>query len=167
MGMNAKIFCRVAEEDQAIDVFGLVDSIEKAINKLVRERAETLRQNGEHALVVMRREKMSYPETTIRPTLGSCRVMYTRFALSEHECRNLQILLEPADQEVLPEKGTVLLSLGMGGDYKEILFACGQALSGNNSFVYTDDSLEEYLTGDELQQLIEKETPTVQTGQRE
>ncbi|MNG41917.1 hypothetical protein D3C84_1314330 [compost metagenome] len=54
----------------------------------------------------------------------------------------------------------------MSGTYKEILFACGQALVGDGSFVYTDDALDEYLTGDELQKLIEKETSAVQSGQQ-
>lgn len=157
MSMSAKALVPFAKPGENVDVFVLVERIEKAVNAFVREAAKALRIDDEPLLLTMRREQIAQPETQIRPALAGCRCLYTRFALGENQRRQLQIIIDPADQAVLPEKGTVLLSLGMSGQYQEILSACAKALAPEGSYFYGDDSFDGFIACEELQQKMAEE----------
>lgn len=157
MSMTAKVLVPFAQLGEHIDVFDLVARIEKAINGIVREKAKALQQEDELLLLTMRREKLAQAETLIRPPLGDCRCLYTLFALGKNQRRKLQMIIDPPDQAILPQKGTVLLSLGMSGDYQEILSACAQALVPEGGYFYGDDSFDGFITGEQLQQKMAEE----------
>jgi len=161
MSMTAKILCTVARPDEHIDVFMLVQRIEKAVNELVRAKAESLKLEGERLFSTMRRTELSRAETRICPLTGGARSLYTHFSMGPDNRRMLQILVNPADQAILPEQGTVLLSLGMGGEYREILAACGEALSGDTEFWYGDDSRDGFISGQALRSLLDSESTQV------
>lgn len=152
MSMTAKALVRSARPGEKIDVFDLVGRIEKAINALVRAKAKECQVDGELLHLTMMREKFEKAQTIIRPVSPELRVIYTDFSLGRYERRRMQIILDPADQAVLPQEGTVLLSIGMSGQYQEILSACAKALAPEGGYFYGDDSLDGFITGEELQQ---------------
>jgi len=152
MSMSAKVLVPFGKPGENVDVFVLVERIEKAVSAIVREAAKALRADDEPLLLTMRREQIAQPETLILPPFAGCRCLSTRFALGENQRRQLQVIIDPADQAVLPEKGTVLLSLGMSGQYQEILSACAKALAPEGGYFYGDDSFDGFITDKELQQ---------------
>jgi len=155
MSMFAKVLVTVAQPDEHVDVFDLVARIEKAVNGLVRGAADNLRKEDESRYTTFKREGLATAQTMIRPPLAGCRTLYTQFSIGVNQRRNLQVIIDPADQNALPEKGTVLLSVGMGGAYKEILSACAKAISSNGTFLYGDDSFNGFIAGEELETSIE------------
>lgn len=161
MSITAKVLCTVAKPNESIDLFNVVEKIEKAVNALVRQKARSLQGEAEHLMVTMRKQQLATAETTIKSPVGPCRSLYTYFSLGKDARRMLQIIINPADQSILPEQGTVLLSLGMGGEYREILAACGKALAGDDAFWYADDTRDGFLSGRDLQQLLLNEADEV------
>lgn len=157
MSMRAKVLVPFAKPGENIDVFVLVERIEKAINAIVREAAKALRVDDEPLGLTMRREKIARPETQIRPPFAGCRCLYTQFSMGRYERRLLQVIIDPADQAILPEKGAVLLSLGMNGQYREILSACAKALAPEGGYFYGDDSFDGFITDEQLQQKMAEE----------
>ncbi len=109
----------------------------------------------------MKREKLEKAETVIRPVSAGCRVLYTDFSLGRYEKRRLQIIIDPADQAVLPQKGTVLLSIGMFDTYREILSECANALAGERSYFYGDDSFDGFITREQLHEKMLHEQQSV------
>lgn len=152
MSMTAKVLVNLTQDGSNIDVFDLVGRIEKSINALVRAKAKKCQVDGELLHLTMKREKLEKAQTVIRPVSADCRVLYTDFSLGRYERRRLQIIVDPADQAVLPQKGTVLLSIGMFDTYQQILSLCANALAGEGSYFYGDGSFDGFITREQLQE---------------
>lgn len=153
MSMTAKVIVKVCDESQEVNPFALVDKIERTINNRLKAIAQSLRVDEKSLGSVMRNNNIRLCDTVIKPS-PDYKFLYTVFSEGKDQNRNMQIFIDQIDHEVMPSKSSVLLSIGMWGDYREILSSCACAISSDGTFFYIDDGIDKYLTRDELSTLM-------------
>lgn len=116
------------------NAFQIAKDVEKAIIAFQRQRSGQEPADAR----TRRRSGMVSPKFVMSPdAVHQC--FYADFMVSACN-RRLQIFLEYPEEDT-PEGYDTLLSIGLWGDYREILMACAEKVTPGEGYYYMDDDM--------------------------